>query len=442
MEKEERPRKVRKLSHEHTVAASTSGEREDVSAQERKPEGLQANGAGTESDSDSVSHYWGVKTGENGTDDKFGAMISNDASSATASMSKNQLKKLRKRQEWEAGRDYRKAKRKEKTAEKRARKRAAREEAADDEDVHGSVQKALRPRRPTRLPITFILDCGFDDLMSEKERISLASQLTRVYSDNSRAPYQAHLMVTSWGGALKQRFDTVLNKHYENWRDVRFEEADFANVALTAKEKMVGRRGGKLAAAFEKYATTEAILGKQEATSANPGGLTETTPATTAGEGPIASTNTHPEPPESSAVPNVTAQLQLPAKVLPEPEVIYLTSDSPNTLDELKPHSTYIVGGLVDKNRHKGICYRTACDRGTKTAKLPIGDYMEMQSRFVLATNHVVEIMLRWLECGDWGEAFLKVIPKRKGGKLKSDAELQDGQTLEDGTADDSGDKA
>jgi len=46
---------------------------------------------------------------------------------------------------------------------------------------------------------------------------------------------------------------------------------------------------------------------------------------------------------------------------------------------------------------------------------------MEMQSRFVLATNHVHEIMVKWLECGDWGEAFMQVIPKRKGGKLKKD---------------------
>jgi len=42
-----------------------------------------------------------------------------------------------------------------------------------------------------------------------------------------------------------------------------------------------------------------------------------------------------------------------------------------------------------------------------------------MNSRSVLATNHVSEIMLKWLELGDWGEAFIQVIPKRKGGKLR-----------------------
>jgi tRNA (guanine9-N1)-methyltransferase len=44
---------------------------------------------------------------------------------------------------------------------------------------------------------------------------------------------------------------------------------------------------------------------------------------------------------------------------------------------------------------------------------------MVMQSRVVLTTNHVVEIMLKWLEYENWGEAFMSVIPKRKGGQLK-----------------------
>jgi tRNA (guanine9-N1)-methyltransferase len=96
----------------------------------------------------------------------------------------------------------------------------------------------------------------------------------------------------------------------------------------------------------------------------------------------------------------------------------------------LSPYSTYIVGGLVDKNRHKGICYKIAKERGIKTAKLPIGEYLEMQSRKVLATNHVVEIMVRWLECGDWGEAFMKVIPKRKGVKLR-EGEQQDSPAVD-----------
>jgi tRNA (guanine9-N1)-methyltransferase len=112
--------------------------------------------------------------------------------------------------------------------------------------------------------------------------------------------------------------------------------------------------------------------------------------------------------------------------VEPEPEpkeeykdIVYLSSDSPYTLDRLEPNTSYVIGGLVDKNREKGLCYKRARELGIRTARLPIGEYMVMQSRTVLATNHVVEIMLKWLEYENWGDAFLSVIPKRKGGHLR-----------------------
>lgn len=133
-------------------------------------------------------------------------------------------------------------------------------------------------------------------------------------------------------------------------------------------------------------------------------------------------------------------------------EVIYLTSDSPYTLSELKPFHTYVIGGIVDKNRHKGLCYKAAMDKdrqlraetsseaymdpckikNIKTAKLPIGEYMAMTSRHVLATNHVVEIMLNWLETNDWGQAFLNVIPKRKGGQLRADKQEEEEEEEEE----------
>ncbi|EHL02771.1 putative tRNA (guanine-N(1)-)-methyltransferase [Glarea lozoyensis 74030] len=117
-----------------------------------------------------------------------------------------------------------------------------------------------------------------------------------------------------------------------------------------------------------------------------------------------------------------------------KPKLVYLSSDSPNTLERLSPNTSYIIGGIVDKNRHKGLCYKKACERGIPTAKLPIGEFLTMQSRTVLTVNHVVEIMLKWLETGDWGEAFLKVIPKRKEAKLKttrSESENKDDEDSE-----------
>lgn len=299
----------------------------------------------------------------------------------TPPLSKNKLKKLKRDQEWEANRDKRKALRKEKQKEKKLRNRAAREDEAlqssviteDTQEASNNDEgKSRRNHRsqPVQLPITLVVDCGFDDLMVDAERRSLGAQITRCYSDNNHAPYKAHLVISSFGGHLKERFHNILEGHHRSWKGVKFIEEDFVEAANQAGNRMRQSDSGRLAGALAPFAPDEA-------------------------------TSTASDHPEIG-------------------EVIYLTSDSPNTLSSLSPYSTYVIGGIVDKNRHKGICYKKAMDRNVKTAKLPIDDYMKMSTRAVLATNHVVEIMLRWLEFGDWGEAFMKVMPKRKGGVLKS----------------------
>ena len=270
----------------------------------------------------------------------------------------------------------RKIKRKEKQLEKKQRKRAACEGAPTGKSsALGSLNSPSSNQSPgnnerakftrfVHLPIAVILDCGFDEFMHEKEIKSLASQITRCYSDNHKAPFQTHLAVSSFGGTLEERFNGLLEGHHRSWKNVRFLNEDFVEAAAKAEGWMQGPRGGQLAGVFKDHHESQ---------------------------NPEFQTN----------------------------DIVYLTSDSPNTLKELRPYSTYIIGGLVDRNRHKGMCYKKAMDRGVRTAKLPIGDYLKMSSRFVLATNHVLEIMLRWLEMGDWGEAFIKVMPKRKGGTLK-----------------------
>ena len=304
-------------------------------------------------------------------------------------LSKNKLKKLKRDQDWEENREKRKVWRKEKLKQKKQRKRIAREEAAAatelgiDGSVNENPEKAEEEqwhkyRHAVQVPVTLVIDCGFDDLMVDTERKSLGSQLTRCYSDTQKAQYRAHLVVSSFGGHLKDRFDTVLSGQYKSWKGVRFLEDDFAKVASQAREWMKANKDSRITGALAN---------------------------------------------ERGSAQNLSTDLS------DDGEIVYLTSDSPNTLTELRPYSTYIIGGIVDKNRHKGICFKKAMDQNIKTAKLPIGDYLQMTSRFVLTTNHVAEIMLRWLEVGDWGEAFLQVIPKRKGGMLKGKPVEEDEQT-------------
>jgi tRNA (guanine9-N1)-methyltransferase len=67
---------------------------------------------------------------------------------------------------------------------------------------------------------------------------------------------------------------------------------------------------------------------------------------------------------------------------------VYLTSDSPNTITSLDRSKVYVIGGLVDHNRYKGISYERAVAAGVQTAKFPIAEYILLMTRHVLAVNH------------------------------------------------------
>ena len=381
-------------------------------------------------------------------------------------LSRSAWKKQKRKAEWEAGREDRKIQRKEKHKATKARKR----EAIVQAKAAGVFQEPPRrePIRQQRVPIAFVLDCQFDKLMVDKEIISLGSQITRSYSDNSRAKFQGHMFVSGWGEEteLRKRFEVLMKGQYRKWKGFVCTEKDFVEASRMARREMRGNK--RLVGAFEKYADEkEKSIGKHEDGSVDEveNGADEAKSNSDRAKNDSGSVKVEVDDNVKNGADDVkngtnvyeadavddTANFgsgadQASAKddqhgdnlLADEGEVIYLTSDSPDTLTELKPYHTYIIGGIVDKNRHKGICYKKALDRNDelkvesvidsdpttvnkiKTAKLPIGEYMNMTARHVLTTNHVVEIMLKWLETGDWGEAFLAVMPKRKGGTLKT----------------------
>ena len=372
MDDEERPRKLPKLDR-------------DESQEDLEPAMTGAvGGADTRAAEDATPESSPPKDEDVDTASAGEQQVDGDKEAEAPKITKSQLKKQRRRERWEAAKERRKEKRKERTVEKRQRRRAELEEAKQQ----GTADELLQARRAEKqkyqnsilMPLTIVVDCSFDDLMIEKERTSLGSQITRSYSDNTKAPFRSHLVVSSFDKLLKERFDTVLGKAHKNWKGIRFLQEDYLQAADMAKEWMQEpEKRGQMAGIFTDKADAK---------------------------------------PEDG-------------------EIVYLSSESPDTLTELKPYSTYIVGGLVDKNRYKGICYNRATEKGVKTAKLPIGDYIQMASRQVLTTNHVVEIMLRWLELGDWGKAFMQVIPQRKGGTLleqeaESESQEQLGEEVEE----------
>ncbi|TLD28501.1 hypothetical protein PspLS_03394 [Pyricularia sp. CBS 133598] len=374
-----------------TAAAIADAPQESTLDSNINPESAPENHATTSAPEDAAA-------GASASNAESAATPAADGTVAQPPITKSQMKKLKRQAMWAERKEDRKRQRKDKRHEKQAHKRAelankiAEAEAAglDPKEVLAAERKGAERARPQTVPVTFIMDCDFEQYMNDKEMVSLSSQVVRSYSENRKSRIQAHLVVCPWGGKLKERFETTLANHHKGWKNIQFLDQDFVQVGKAALELMKGPNGGKLIGALAPKEDT--VMEEADPPSAEKA-LEDPTPV--------------PEP-ESDSV---------------ESSIVYLTSDSPYTLERLEPNTSYVIGGIVDRNRQKGLCYKRACEKGVRTAKLPITDYLIMASRQVLTTNQVLEIMLKWLECGDWKVAFQYVIPKRKGAVVKEGSE-------------------
>ncbi|KXZ44831.1 hypothetical protein GPECTOR_61g784 [Gonium pectorale] len=94
--------------------------------------------------------------------------------------------------------------------------------------------------------------------------------------------------------------------------------------------------------------------------------------------------------------------------------LVYLTADAEEELGELDERKVYIVGGLVDHNRYKGLCQESARAAGIATARLPISRHIQLASRAVLTVNHVFQILVEYFNRRDWAAVLDAVLPMRK----------------------------
>ncbi|WBW74002.1 tRNA m(1)G methyltransferase Trm10 [Schizosaccharomyces osmophilus] len=150
-------------------------------------------------------------------------------------MSKSAMKKLRRQQEWEAGRgkraDIRREKKKQKK-EERKRKISAGEKVP-------SQKKKIREGKVIPSDMRIVLDCGFDELMNEKEIASLCQQFTRCHSANRTALHPAEFYATNFGGRLEARQEYVLRGQQKNWSRYHPTPKSYMEEFADEKEKMV-----------------------------------------------------------------------------------------------------------------------------------------------------------------------------------------------------------
>ncbi|CEG39440.1 rna (guanine-9-)-methyltransferase domain-containing [Plasmopara halstedii] len=178
-----------------------------------------------------------------------------------------------------------------------------------------------------------VIDCAFDDKMSEKEKKSLSQQIMFSYGVNRRSSMPMNVYITSLHGDVRKNLEKISGFH--EWQT--FAESSLSYMDIFKKESLV-----------------------------------------------------------------------------------YLTADSPNTITKLCRDKVYIIGGIVDRNRLKGITYEKAIKQGIETAKLPLDAVVDMGSATrVLTVNHVFEILTHFSKVKNWAQATLATLPSRKGVHFK-----------------------
>jgi tRNA (guanine9-N1)-methyltransferase len=256
-------------------------------------------------------------------------------------LSKNQLKKLKKRDKYLAKKQLLK--------ETRVRKKQP-----------SSVRKKKKLVQITNYKV--VLDLEFEMLMTEKELSSTIAQIQYSYADNRNRDLGLDLYCTSVSSNVHQLLGERC-KDYRNWK-MTFTESHFTEFEFMHSSSSSVDVDNEMVKSSKEALQSEQSISKTK--------------------------------------------------------FCYLTADSPNEIQSLSEDTIYIIGALVDHNRYKNLCFEKASELGIAHARLPIGAYVQMQSRKVLTVNHVVGILSEYINHQDWESAFLNVIPDRKGAQKKA----------------------
>lgn len=246
--------------------------------------------------------------------------------------------------------------------------------------------------------VSVVIDCSFDHLMTEAEIVSLSQQLSYCYSSNSRL-----LSVSS----LFHIHDTYVQQQQQQQLQQQLQQQD-------------DNSGDSSATAFVDFKQTLASDDMKPfylALTSVSGRLKErlNTAMSTSLNWKIVKSEKH-----------LTEEFAEQAR---DNKIIYLTADSETVLDELAEGHVYVLGGIVDRNRHKNLCKGEAEKYGLRTARFPIDQYMQLASSQVLTVNQCFDIMLKYAETKSWKEAVETVIPKRK---VKSECDQEEGKAAEE----------
>ncbi|KAG2155096.1 guanine-1-methyltransferase-domain-containing protein [Suillus bovinus] len=125
--------------------------------------------------------------------------------------------------------------------EKEAKKRKRRERVAEAGNVEPRKRRKMGGFDQTSFAAQVVIDLGFDDMMTDKEVISLTSQLAYAYSANRRSstPFTS-LLFTSLNGRTKARLDAINDAGYKRWTNTKWSEEGFDRIWTSKSDSCDG----------------------------------------------------------------------------------------------------------------------------------------------------------------------------------------------------------
>lgn len=96
-------------------------------------------------------------------------------------------------------------------------------------------------------------------------------------------------------------------------------------------------------------------------------------------------------------------------------DVVYLSPDAEEALDEVLETKVYIVGGIVDRNLNKGLTLEAAEAGRARVVRLPFDEYLPDVPRGdrVLTVCACVGVLMGVHAGQGWREALEKSVPRR-----------------------------